>query len=193
MTYDSVQAEEGVTAIDRAVAGAGPQLSAETRDACAGISHADRRAEMRSRGPRKDTRMVTATVLVVDDLEGVRVLLGEVLGFYGYAVLSAASVPEAEAIRRRAGRGGLDLVITDLRLTHRPHAREGYDLIRRWQAVTPQLPCILVGGDLRPEDLPDLPRRGVWCLPKPFATAALLTTVAAALWAAPGARTSATG
>src|SRR5688500_2625031 len=101
--------------------------------------------------------MGTARVLVVDDLDDVQVLLGEVLGFYGYAVLTAATVADAEAIRRRVGLAGLALVITDLRLTHRPQAREGYDLIRRWQAVTPQLPCILMGGDLRREALPALP------------------------------------
>jgi DNA-binding NtrC family response regulator len=82
--------------------------------------------------------MGTATVLVVDDLEGVRALLAEVLRGRGYAVLTAAGVPEADAIRRRLGRG-LDVVITDLRLTHRPQARKGCDLIRRWQALTPQL------------------------------------------------------
>jgi DNA-binding NtrC family response regulator len=121
------------------------------------------------------------TVLVVDDLEDVRALLGEVLGFYGYAVLTAASVPEAEAIRQRLGWGGLDLVITDLRLTHLPHAREGYDLIERWHAVTPRLPFILIGGDLRRDAMRPLPSRGVWCLSKPFETAALLTTIHQAL------------
>jgi DNA-binding NtrC family response regulator len=129
----------------------------------------------------KDIIMRTATVLVVDDLEDVRALLGEVLGFYGYAVLTAASVPEAEAIRQRLGLEGLDLVITDLRLTHLPHAREGYDLIERWHAATPQLPFILMGGDLRRDAMGPLPSRGVWCLSKPFETAALLTTIHQAL------------
>jgi DNA-binding NtrC family response regulator len=125
--------------------------------------------------------MRTATVLVVDDLEDVRALLGEVLGFYGYAVLTAASVPEAEAIRQRLGWGGLDLIITDLRLTLWPDAREGYDLIKRWHAATPRLPFILMGGDLRHDAIPALPVRGVWYLTKPFETAALLTTIHQAL------------
>ena len=125
--------------------------------------------------------MRTATVLVVDDLEAVRALLGEVLGFYGYEVLTAASVPEAEAVRQRLGWGGLDLVITDLRLTLLPDAREGYELIQRWHAATPQLPFILMGGDLRRDAMPALPVRGVWCLAKPFETAALLTTIHEAL------------
>jgi DNA-binding NtrC family response regulator len=125
--------------------------------------------------------MRTVKVLVVDDLEDVRALLGEVLGLYGYEVLTAASVPEAEAIRQRLGLEGLDLVITDLRLTHVPHAREGYDLIERWHAATPQLPFILIGGDLRRDAMGALPSRGVWCLSKPFETATLLTTIHQAL------------
>jgi CheY-like chemotaxis protein len=125
--------------------------------------------------------MRTATVLVVDDLEDVRAVLGEVLIFYGYEVLTAASVPEAEAIRQCLGWGGLDLVITDLRLTLRPDAREGYELIQRWHAATPQLPFILMGGDLHQDDMPALPVMGVSCLTKPFETAALLTTIHQAL------------
>jgi DNA-binding NtrC family response regulator len=125
--------------------------------------------------------MRTTRVLVVDDLEGMRALLGEVLGFYGYEVLTAASVPEAEAIRQHVGRAGLDLVITDLRLTHLPHAREGCELIQRWQASTPRLPFILMGGDLRCDVVWTLPSRGVWCLTKPFETAVLLTTIQEAL------------
>ena len=125
--------------------------------------------------------MRPTTVLVVEDLEGIRELLGEVLGFYGYDVLMAASVPEAEAIRQRMGLGGLDLVLTDLRLTGLPQAREGAELIQRWHAVIPALPFILVGGDLRSHDLRDLPGAGVWCLAKPFEATALLTAVHEAL------------
>jgi DNA-binding NtrC family response regulator len=125
--------------------------------------------------------MRTATVLVVDDLEEMRALLGDILGFYGYVVVTAASVLDAEAIRQRLGWEGLDLVLTDLRLTLRPDARQGADLIQRWQALRPQLPCIVMGGDLRREDVRALSRRGVWCLTKPFAMAALLATIHAAL------------
>jgi DNA-binding NtrC family response regulator len=130
--------------------------------------------------------MQTATVLVIDDLADVRALLAEVLGFYGYAVVTAASVPEAEAVRQHLGWEGLDLVITDLRLTLRADAREGADLIQRWQALRPQLPCIVMGGDLRREDvLTTLSLRGVWSLTKPFTMAAFLATIQAALRYAP--------
>ena len=125
--------------------------------------------------------MLPTTVLVVEDMKNLRELLGAVLGLSGYTILTAASVPEAEAVRQRMGLGGLDVVITDLRLTGCPHAREGYELILRWHAVMPTLPFILIGGDLRPHDLRDLPAEVVWCLAKPFETAELLTTVHAAI------------
>jgi CheY-like chemotaxis protein len=77
--------------------------------------------------------MPPTTVVVVEGTNTLRKLLGELLDLYGYAVLTAASVPEAEAIRQGMGLGGLDLVITDLRLTCVPQAWE-----RRWaRAVLP--------------------------------------------------------
>jgi DNA-binding NtrC family response regulator len=125
--------------------------------------------------------MLVATVLVVDDIDSIREWLGAVLGLYGYAVLTAANVPEADAIRQRVGRASLDLVITDLRLTHVPHAREGADLIQRWHADTPQLPFILISGDVRLQEVGGLPRRVVQYLAKPFEVTALLSAVHGAL------------
>ena len=125
--------------------------------------------------------MRPTTVFVVEDVKVLRELLREVLGLEGYAVLTAASVPEAEAIHQRAGLGGLALVITDLRLTCGPDAWEGYALIQRWHAVRPALPFILISGDLRLHDLRDLPAEVVRRLAKPFETAALLTTVREAI------------
>jgi CheY-like chemotaxis protein len=121
--------------------------------------------------------MLPITVLVIDDLEAVRESLAEVLHLHGYRVLTAGSVPEAEAIRERLELEDLDLVITDLRLTRRAHAREGADLIQRWHALAPRLPFILVSSDLPPHDVPDLPAGVVGCLAKPFTPAEVLATV----------------
>jgi DNA-binding NtrC family response regulator len=125
--------------------------------------------------------MPPATVLVIEDLEDVRDVVLEVLRPEGYRILTASSVQEAEAVRERLGLSGLDLVITNLRLTRRPPAREGADLIRQWHAVEPGLPFILMSGNLPPDDVADLPSEVVWYLAKPFATEVFLATIREAL------------
>jgi DNA-binding NtrC family response regulator len=120
--------------------------------------------------------MPLTSVLIVDDYEGVRVSVAEILQLHGYQVLSASSIAEAEAIRQRFGLNQLDLVITNLRLSRRTQAREGAELIKHWHAVAPHLPLLLISGDPYLDDLPGLPA-GVWCLAKPFTIEALLTTV----------------
>jgi hypothetical protein len=47
----------------------------------------------------------------------------------GYEVLTAATEAEAEAVRQRVGLEGLALVMTNMRLTRTPQAREGYALL----------------------------------------------------------------
>jgi DNA-binding NtrC family response regulator len=130
---------------------------------------------------RQESLMPLTTVLVIDDLEGIRDSLAEVLRLHGYQVLTAGSVPEAEAVREHRGLGGLDVVITNLRLTRRAHAREGADLIQRWHTLAPRLPFILISADVRPDELADLPAGVVRCVAKPFTIAEVLATVQAAL------------
>jgi len=52
-----------------------------------------------------------AHLLVVDDDAGIRLLLAERLGGYGYRVTTASGVPEMERV---LARGGVDLVILDV-------------------------------------------------------------------------------
>jgi two-component system OmpR family response regulator len=52
-----------------------------------------------------------AHLLVVDDDAGIRVLLAERLGAYGYQVTSAASVAEMDRV---LARGGIDLILLDV-------------------------------------------------------------------------------
>jgi len=109
------------------------------------------------------------TVLVVEDLEEVRAVVAELLALDGYQVLTARSLADAEAVRAGLGLAALGLVITNLRLTRTPEAHEGIDLIRRWHAADPALPCILMSGNLNAPELADLPVTAVWYLSKPFA------------------------
>jgi DNA-binding NtrC family response regulator len=130
---------------------------------------------------REGAMMSPATVLVIEDLEDVRTVLAELLRFEPYQLLTASSVEEAEAVCERLGPGALDLVVTNVRLTHLPDAREGVDLILRWHAVEPHLPFILMSGDLRPQDIADLPSEVVWYIAKPFSTEVFLAIIREAI------------
>jgi CheY-like chemotaxis protein len=55
--------------------------------------------------------MPPTTVFVVEDANNLRELLRKLLGRYGDAVLTAASMPEAEAICQRVGLGGPDSLL----------------------------------------------------------------------------------
>ena len=109
-----------------------------------------------------------ATVLVVDDEAAVCETIAEVLSLANYRVITAASVAEAEAAMRRRGRAGFHLVIVDVHLTSEREVRAGYALAQRWRARYPGLPVILISGDPRNEDLPDVRSGAMRFLLKPF-------------------------
>jgi DNA-binding NtrC family response regulator len=120
-------------------------------------------------------------VLVVDDEGSVRETMAEALGFYGYHVVAAASVEEAEAAKQRLGAEGIHLVIADVHLTPGPQARAGYALAQRWRAQHPGLPFILISGDLSNQDLPEVRAGAIRFLVKPFQIDVLLEAVRDAL------------
>jgi CheY-like chemotaxis protein len=60
------------------------------------------------------------TVLIVEDMVEVRETLYEGLSFYGYRVITAASMQEAEEALQRLGVAEIDLVIADINLTPDP-------------------------------------------------------------------------
>ena len=125
--------------------------------------------------------MPHATILVIDDLEGIRDSLAEVLRLRGYEVLTAATEAEAEAVRQRVGLEGLALVITNIRLTRAPQAREGYALLQRWRPLAPHLPFVLISGEPVHQDLPEVRAGAVRLLVKPFPLEALLAVTREAL------------
>jgi len=79
------------------------------------------------------------TILVVDDEEGVRMLICEVLAEAGYRV---RGVENAQSCFRCLEGGGVRLVITDLVLG----AHDGLDIVRRIQKTQPLLPVIVMSG-----------------------------------------------
>jgi DNA-binding response OmpR family regulator len=115
-----------------------------------------------------------ATILMVEDDAGLRAFLAEGLRRHGYEVLTAADVPEAEALGQRLGLESLDRVILDLQV------REGDTLGPRWGAQAPHLPFILISderlsGRLEPPV--------VWWLTKPLTADTLLVAVRESLGA----------
>jgi CheY-like chemotaxis protein len=113
----------------------------------------------------------TETLLIVDDDEEVRKLEAEILRQEGYKVLQAESA--AEALRVAASTAAIHLLVTDFSM---PEV-DGLELTRRFRAVHPKTPVLMVSGSLpllgaRTEDLDR-----VHLLAKPFAFNELLLKV----------------
>jgi len=78
-----------------------------------------------------------ASILVVDDEASMREFLEILLGKQGHRVSTAAGLAGAVA---RAGEGGVDLVITDLRLG----ADSGIDVLRKVKELSPATEVVVV-------------------------------------------------
>jgi DNA-binding NtrC family response regulator len=119
------------------------------------------------------------TLLVVDDDHEVRQLEAEILRLEGYNVLQAESA--AAALRLAASTLAIHLLITDFVM---PEV-DGLELSRRFRAVHPKTPVLMVSGSLpllRDRNEDDLDR--VELLAKPFAFNELLRKVRTLLDAA---------
>jgi DNA-binding response OmpR family regulator len=118
------------------------------------------------------------TLLVVDDEPLVREVETEILRLQGYTVLEAANA--AEALRVAAANRTIHLLVTDFWMPD----IDGLELARRFRAVHPKTPVLMVSGSLpllqdRAEDLAHLT-----LLPKPFHFGELLQKVRTLLDAA---------
>ncbi len=142
----------------------------------AGRDHQDRDGEDGdgSEGSRGgDTR---SKVLLVDDEEGLRLVLSRLLDSRGYQVLTADSAAEALATCRR--RGPVDLLLTDVRL----RGITGLELAHRIRRFHPEMAVVAMSGHPR-----GLVEQSIYWCPrydfseKPFATDSLLELVERAL------------
>jgi two-component system, cell cycle sensor histidine kinase and response regulator CckA len=82
------------------------------------------------------------TLLVVDDDPMVRNLETQVLRLYGYEVLEAESA--AKALQLAGVTAPIHLLITDLMMPE----IDGMELTRRFRAVHPETPVLMVSGSL---------------------------------------------
>jgi DNA-binding NtrC family response regulator len=121
---------------------------------------------------RAKAKTPAKTLLLVDDDLSVREMETEVLRRQGYTVLETESA--AEALRLAASNPMIDLLITDLLM---PEA-DGLDLTRRFCALHPGTPVLVISGSLpllHVRDKLDLSRFEF--LPKPFHLDELLNKV----------------
>jgi PAS domain S-box-containing protein len=111
----------------------------------------------------------TETILLVEDEEGVRELMTEVLSGLGYQVVSALRAEDA--LRVAAGHSGpLDLVISDVVLP----GLGGPAFVEQLRAVRPGLPALFISGYTGDAMLQrGIVEEGAAVLAKPFAPEAL--------------------
>lgn len=113
-------------------------------------------------------------VLVVDDEEQIGHVLVEYLEMHHFAVVAVADGLQAlKELRRRH----FDAVITDL---HMPYL-DGLDLFRQCHLVWPQLPVILMSGNLFDTIRPAMAQGPYACLPKPVDPKKLIYVLSGAI------------
>ncbi|MGK2964407.1 MAG: response regulator [Tepidiformaceae bacterium] len=117
-----------------------------------------------------------ATILVVDDDDGVRTMLARLLEAQGYTVLSAGNSDAALKVFDEGVK--VDLVVSDVVMP----GRSGIELRRMVAEIAPGLPVILVSG-YSPEAPADFASKlpDTRFVAKPFAVEQLLTLVAETL------------
>jgi len=127
-------------------------------------------AESREGGRKALSLSGTETILIVEDDETYRTLIGEALQGWGYRVLAVGDALRAMEILERA-EGRVDLLLTDIILKD----VNGYELARRAALLRPELKIVCMSGHT---DHPAIKRnassRSLAFLQKPFA----LTTLA---------------
>lgn len=124
-----------------------------------------------------ETAAQPVTVLVVEDEEGVRELVRDVLELNGYRVLDA---PAGQAALELAARhtGRIDLLVTDIMLPD----IGGRELVQRLGAARPRLSVLFISGHYQEATAVQKELRGEEAfLSKPFSVTALVSAVRRAL------------
>lgn len=124
------------------------------------------------------------SVLVVDDEEGIRMLLQEGLSAQKIQVDSVASAPEALALAQHKP---YDAVLCDLNLSNGAPDQSGEELARRIRSVAPGRPpfVVLMTGDPVEERAGAATEPGIRRIQKPFRISEVLSLLAELLAQAP--------
>jgi two-component system cell cycle sensor histidine kinase/response regulator CckA len=111
--------------------------------------------------------MESTTILLVEDCDEVRRLMGDILQSQGYRVLEARSGDAALQVFNKF-RGRIDLLVSDITMP----GMDGFELRRYWIDNRPGIPVLLISGfahDFCGESIP--------FLAKPFTPDQLLSKV----------------
>jgi DNA-binding response OmpR family regulator len=113
-------------------------------------------------------------VLLIDDEPNIRVIVSDLLVFFGYACETAADGASGLA---RFDEGGCDLVLTDLAMP----GMSGWDVIEAIRQRAPTVPILIITGRMDGAVLERAREWGVTVLAKPFGVATLKAAVVEAL------------
>ncbi len=160
-TAYGVVTQSGGTIAVQSAPGQGTTVTIQLPIAAAEAPSAPRRvvASSKSAGRR---------ILLVDDTSEVRCALSQSLRAEGYVVLEASSAAEA---LERADKASFDVLVSDVVMP----GLSGIELARQLLSARPELPVLLISGDLRHHDLA-LPG-GVEFLQKPFDAPRLIARI----------------
>ena len=122
-----------------------------------------------------------ATIVLVEDEETVRSALDSFLQRRGYEVIGVGTVEEAEKRIKARSSENIAVIVSDIDLHPVSTELEGYAIFQRWAAEYPDLPLILISGDLTGWDLPAVRSGAVRFLVKPFNVYDLLAAVRSVL------------
>jgi two-component system cell cycle sensor histidine kinase/response regulator CckA len=97
----------------------------------------------RAAAPATQAQRGTETILVVDDDAALLGLLSEILEVHGYKVIEAANLQAMLTMLERRG-DGIDAVVTDAVMPK----LNGGDMFRRLQKIRPNMPTLLLSGNV---------------------------------------------
>jgi CheY-like chemotaxis protein len=108
-----------------------------------------------------EVESIGASVLIVDDDEGMLETLADILAARDHEVATARSGEEALALLRDRH---VDLVLMDIRMP----GLDGLQALRRMRAQQPDLPVIMMTAFTRHDSVEEARGLGVTVLPKPL-------------------------
>ena len=120
-------------------------------------------------------------ILVIENDKSLKEWFAIALRDHGYAVSTATSVGEAEALIEKLGPAAIGLVISETHLSRDWREPDGYALYQRWRMAHPATPYLLIRGNRINAPTPPARDGATAFLSKPFGVDELIDAVQALL------------